>query len=123
MKVKYLLFFLLAMSMVSVAGPKYLAADELLGTWKYTVSNVPPEYESGFMTFEEKESKTVGYLGQTEKAEMKELVVDGTKITFKLDLNGGIITINLVKDGEKLSGTVVTQDGEFPINAVKDVKK
>ena len=122
-KFNFLLVMFLLISMLSVQAGRKKAANELTGTWKYKVSNVPPEYETGVMTFEEKDGKTTGYLGQTEKSEMKELTVAEGKVTFKLDFNGGILTVTMVQDGDKLNGTIVSQDGEFPITAVKEEKK
>jgi hypothetical protein len=122
-KVNYLLMLILTVSMFSVAAHRATTAANVLGTWKYAVSNVPPEYESGFMTFEQKDDKTIGYLGSTEKMEMKELTINQEKITFKLDFQGGLLTFNLVQDGDKLTGIIVSQDGEFPIAAVKEAKK
>lgn len=123
MKVKYLLTMILAVACLAATARNLKTADNLIGTWKYTVSNVPPEYETGTMTFEQKDSKTTGYLGDTEKMEMKELTVDQGKVTFKLDFQGGILTVTLNQDGDKLSGTIVSQDGEFPITAVKQAQK
>jgi len=96
--------------------------DNLAGSWKYTVSNVPPEYETGQMTFEQKDDKWSGSLGSTEKMEMKELVVEQDKVTFKLDFQGGLLNVTLTPDVESLKGTIVSQDGEFPITAVKEAK-
>jgi hypothetical protein len=121
-KMKYLLLAILAVGFFSASARGPVIADDLLGTWKYMVANVPPEYESGVMTFEQKDDKTVGFLGSTDKMEMKELTIDQGKISFKLDFQGGLLTVNLVQDGAKLSGTIVSQDGEFPISAVKEVK-
>ncbi|ACT93334.1 hypothetical protein [Dyadobacter fermentans] len=123
MKVKYLLTMILALTIFAVAAKDLKTANDLIGTWKYTVSNVPPEYETGVMTFEEKDNKTTGYLGQQERMEMKELTVDQGKVTFKLDFQGGILTVTMTQDGDKLSGTIVSQDGEFPITAVKEPAK
>jgi hypothetical protein len=75
------------------------------------------------MTFEQKDDKTTGYLGQQERMEMKELTIDQGKVTFKLDFQGGILTVTMTQDGDKLSGTIVSQDGEFPITAVKEPAK
>lgn len=123
MKVKYLLTMILALTIFAVTAKDLKTANDLIGTWKYTVSNVPPEYETGVMTFEEKDNKTTGYLGQQERMEMKELTVDQGKVTFKLDFQGGILTVTMTQDGDKLSGTIVSQDGEFPITAVKEPAK
>lgn len=123
MKVKYLFTLILAVTFFAATAKNTRSANDLVGTWKYTVSNVPPEYESGFMTFEQKDNKTTGYLGQQERMEMKELTVDQGKVTFKLDFQGGILTVTMTQDGDKLSGTIVSQDGEFPITAVKEPAK
>ncbi|MCE6989617.1 hypothetical protein [Dyadobacter sp. CY323] len=122
-KVNFLLVMFLLISMLSVQAGIKKPANELTGTWKYKVSNVPVEYETGFMTFEEKDGKTSGYLGQSQKSEMKALTVADGKVTFKLDFEGGILTVTMVQDGDKLNGSVVSQDGEFPITAVKEEKK
>lgn len=122
MKVKYLFLAIFAITMFSVQAHGLLQANDLVGNWKYTVTNVPPEYETGVMTFEEKDSKLSGYLGSTEKMEMKELMVDQGKITFKLDFQGGILSVTLNREGDSLKGTIVSQDGEFPITAVKEAK-
>ncbi|WP_229214277.1 hypothetical protein [Dyadobacter flavalbus] len=123
MKAKYLLTMIVAMAMISIAAQSVMIADELLGTWKYTISNVPPEYESGYMTFEQKDNKMVGYMGQTDKKEMKELTVDQGKVSFATDFEGGLIKYSLTQKGDSLSGSVSTQYGDFPIVAVKEAKK
>jgi hypothetical protein len=123
MKVKYLLIVIMAITAFSVSARGAKTANDLIGTWKYTVTNVPPEYETGFMTFEQKDDKTTGFLGQQEKMEMKELTIDQGKVTFKLDFQGGLLTFTMTQDGDKLTGTIVSQDGEFPITAVKEPAK
>ncbi|MCF2493145.1 hypothetical protein [Dyadobacter chenhuakuii] len=122
LKVKFFFLAIFAISMFSVQAHGTLKANDLVGSWKYTVTNVPPEYETGVMTFEEKDGKLSGTLGSTEKMEMKELVVDQGKITFKLDFQGGLLNVTLMQEGESLKGTIVSQDGEFPITAVKEAK-
>ncbi|MCF0073932.1 hypothetical protein LZD49_25855 [Dyadobacter sp. CY261] len=126
MSVKHLLTLILAVTfftVANVASAKNInTAGDLVGTWKYTVSNVPPEYETGVMTFEQKDNKTTGYFGQQERMDMKELTVDQGKITFKLDFQGGVLTVTMTQEGDKLTGTIVSQDGEFPITAVKEAK-
>jgi hypothetical protein len=121
MKKKCALLAMLALGVVFVAATS--AADKLIGTWKYIVTNVPPEYESGTMTFEEKGGKTTGYLGVgDQKSEMKDLTINQDKVKFNMDFQGGVITIDMVQKGDTLKGTVVTNDGEFPITAVKEAK-
>ncbi|MCF0050584.1 hypothetical protein MUK70_06090 [Dyadobacter chenwenxiniae] len=122
MKMKYLFLVIFAITMFSAQAGNFFKAGDLAGTWKYTVSNVPPEYETGTMVFEQKDDKWSGSLGSTERMEMKELAVDQGKITFKLDFQGGVLNVTLNQEGDSLKGTIVSQDGEFPITAVKEAK-
>ena len=123
MKMKYFFLAIFAITMFTVQARHVFLADELAGTWKYTVSNVPPEYETGQMTFEQKDDKWSGFLGSTERMDMKELAVDQGKITFKLDFQGGLLNVTMTQEGETLKGMIVSQDGEFPITAVKEAQK
>jgi len=122
MKTKYFLVMIMAVSLFSIAAKKMVFADEILGTWKYKISNVPPEYESGVMVFEKKENKTVGYMGQ-DKQEMQDLMVDQGKVSFSTNFDGGLIKYTLTQKGDSLNGAVATPYGEFPVMAVKDAAK
>jgi hypothetical protein len=123
MKTRFYFVAILVMSMFFVAARSAMKADELLGKWSYTISNVPPEYESGSMTFEQKDEKITGYVGEAEqKKEMKELKIDGGKVSFKMEFDGGLIDYKLTLEGEKLNGTVLSNYGEFPILAVRSAK-
>ena len=122
MKAKYLMAVMLTLSIFSMAARRAVIADELVGNWNYTVSNVPPEYETGTMTFEKKDDKLIGFMGP-DKAQMQNLIIDQGKVSFKLDFQGGTISFNLKQDGDKLSGAISSNDGEFPISAVRNVQK
>lgn len=113
----------MAFAIFSFAAKSAVIADDIIGTWKYLISDVPPEYESGFLTFEEKDSKTVGYVGDTEKQEMKELVVDQGKVTFTTESQAGVFKYTFAQKGDTLTGTVSSQYGDFPIKAFKEAKK
>ena len=122
MRVKYLFLVIALIGASFLSAINAMPPADVLGSWKYTVSNVPPEYESGVMTFEKKDGKIVGYLGQNERLEMMDLSVNDDKIAFKLDFQGQTLSVNLAKSGDKLEGAVVTQDGELPISAVRETK-
>ncbi|QRR04086.1 hypothetical protein HWI92_06910 [Dyadobacter sandarakinus] len=122
MKAKYFLMMLVVLGICSFTAAKKFTADGIAGLWNYRISDVPPEYETGFFTFEEKDSKTVGYMG-AEKREMKDLVVAQGKVTFAMDFDGGVIKYNLTQTGDTLAGIVATQYGDFPIKAIRDTKK
>lgn len=123
MKTKYFVMMMIVAGLFSIAAKTVLPADDILGIWKYRISDVPPEYESGFFTFEQKDNKTVGFVGETEKQELKDLVVDQGKVSFAMDFDGSLIKYTLVQSGDTLSGTVSSQYGDFPIKAIKEPKK
>jgi hypothetical protein len=122
MKAKYCFVAILFVSLFFVAAHSARKADELVGKWNYTISNVPPEHESGQMIFESKEDKLTGYFEGNETKPMKDLAVDQAKVSFKVDFEGGTIDFKLTQAGEKLSGTVLTNYGEFEVNAVRTAK-
>ena len=125
MKAKYLFVTLFAIGLFSAAAFARIVGDEILGTWKYKIAEVPVEYQIGVMSFEQKEDKTVGFIGDgaDRKIEMKELAIKDNKVSFKLLFDSSIIVVNLVLDGDKMAGKLKTDDGEFDMNAQKQVKK
>lgn len=122
MKVKHYLLMVIAIGLGSIAATKAILPADIIGTWKYLISDVPPEYESGFFTFEQKDNKTVGYAGDTEKQEMKELVVDQEKVTFTIENQAGVFKYSFAQKGDTLTGIISSQYGDFPIKAVRDKK-
>ena len=122
MKVKHYLLMVIAIGLGSIAASKAILPAVIIGTWKYLISDVPPEYESGFFTFEQKDNKTVGYAGDTEKQEMKELVVDQEKVTFTIENQAGVFKYSFAQKGDTLTGIISSQYGDFPIKAVREKK-
>ncbi|GGH26132.1 hypothetical protein ACN9ML_05390 [Dyadobacter endophyticus] len=123
MKGKYYLLLIIAIGFVSIAAKSAVLQGDIIGTWKYLISDVPPEYESGFFTFEQKENKTVGYVGDTEKQEMKELTVDQEKVVFTIESQAGVFKYSFAQKGDTLTGVVSSQYGDFPIKAIREPKK
>jgi len=123
MKGKHYLFMIIAICLVSVAATKAVLPQDIIGTWKYLISDVPPEYESGFFTFEQKDSELTGYVGDTEKQEMKELSADQGKVAFTIESQAGVFKYSFEQKGDTLMGIVSSQYGDFPIKAVKEAKK
>jgi hypothetical protein len=124
MKAKsYILLMVIVIGVFSVAAKKASTADDLTGTWKYLISNVPAEYESGFWVFEQRDGKTVGYVESSEKNEMKELTVDQGKVTFMTESQGGAFKYNLMQKGDTLTGMIASQYGDFPVKAVRQAMK
>ena len=117
--------------MILVAGFVTMGAyagkvgDEILGSWKYKISDVPPEYETGILQFEKQEDKIVGFIGNSpdRKMPVKNLTTVEDKVSFKLDFDGGEISVNLKREGDKMTGKLTTSDGEFAIQAEKVERK
>ncbi|WP_171037891.1 hypothetical protein [Dyadobacter luticola] len=122
MKTKHYFLMIIAISFLSIAARRAIIADDIVGTWKYLISDVPPEYESGFLVFEMKDNKTTGYVEGGEKIEMKELMVGGGKVTFSTENQGGVFKYALEQKGDTLKGLISSQYGDFPIRAVKGAK-
>lgn len=123
MKGKFYLLMLIAIGFVSVAAKTRVLPQDVFGTWKYLISDVPPEYESGFFTFEQKDNKIAGYVGDTEKQEMKEISVDQGKVGFTVESQAGVFKYSFEQKGDTLTGIVSSQYGDFPIKAVREAKK
>ena len=123
MKTKYFLLMIIVAGALSTAAHRAVTAGELVGLWKYRISDVPPEYEWGFFSFEQKDSKTIGFVGDTEKQEMKDLTIKQDSVIFGMDFQGGSIKYSLLQKGDTLTGVVSSQYGDFPVTAVKEAKK
>ncbi|WP_439557353.1 hypothetical protein [Dyadobacter sp.] len=123
MKTKLYTLMILAVAIFSISAQKSITADDLIGTWKYMISDVPPEYESGFLIFEQKENKTVGYVEAAERQEVKNLMADQGKVTFTMESQGSEFKYSLMQKGDTLTGIISSQYGDFPIKAVREAKK
>jgi len=123
MKTKhYFSLLLITVSLFSIAAQKAFTADDLAGTWKYMISDVPAEYQTGTLVFEQKDNNTAGYVQSGEKNEMKDLAVDQGKVTFTTESQAGAFKYSFVQKRDTLTGTVASQYGEFAITAVKQTK-
>ena len=120
---RYILLTFMAISICSIAARQAFIADDLTGTWKYMISDVPAEYQTGSLVFEQKENKTVGYVESAEKNEMKGLTIDQGKISFTTENQSGEFKYSLMQKGDSLTGTIASQYGDFGIKAVREAKK
>jgi hypothetical protein len=118
MKIRFPFLALLAFALLVAARPAVLFND-LVGSWSYTIADVPPEYQEGVFQFEEKDNATVGFMGANKEVPLKELSAAEGKVSFKFDFDGGVIAVNMVQSGDTLRGNLSSQYGEFPIVAVK----
>jgi len=119
---RYFFLMLIAISFCSVAARNAFIADDLVGTWKYMISDVPAEYQTGSLVFEQKDNKLGGYVESSAKNEMKGLAVDQGKVTFTTENESGVFKYSLVQKGDTLTGMIASQYGDFGIKAVKQGK-
>lgn len=119
----YIFLMVIAIGVCSIAAKRAFTAGDLIGTWKYLISDVPPEYESGLLVFEQKENKTVGYVEAAEKNEMQNLTVDQDKVSFTTENQNGSFKYSFMQKGDTLTGMIESQYGNFPIKAVRQAKK
>ena len=123
MKTKhYFSLLLITVSLFSIAAQKAFTADDLAGTWKYMISDVPAEYQTGTLVFEQKDNNTAGYVQSGEKNEMKDLAVDQGKVTFTTESQAGAFKYSLMQKGDTLTGVITSQYGEFGIKAVRQAR-
>lgn len=110
---KKLLFFVLALAMVSAC---LLAADANVGgNWEMTMDS-PHGKLTGPLTLQQDGTKITGSY-ETEHAGKLAVTgaVDGDKITFTMEVPAGPMTISFegAKHGDKLSGTTKPLNGEW----------
>lgn len=123
MRAKHYIFLLVvSISVFSIAARKAFTADDLVGTWKYLISDVPAEYQSGSLVFEQKDNKTTGYVESAEKNQMQDLVVNQGKVTFTTENQNGVFKYNFAQKGDTLTGMIASQYGDFAIKAVRQAK-
>jgi hypothetical protein len=123
MKTKhYILLLLVSISVFSTAARRVFTAGDLVGTWKYLISDVPEQYQTGSLVFEQKENKTVGYVESAQKSEMEGLTVDRNTITFTTENQSGVFKYRFTQKGDTLMGMIASQYGDFAITAIRQAK-
>lgn len=119
---RYIFLMIIAVGVFSIAAQKAFTADDLAGTWKYMISDVPAEYQTGSLVFEQKDNKMAGYVESAEKNEMKDLTVDQGKVTFRTENQSGEFKYSFMQKGDTLTGMIASQYGDFSIIAVRQAK-
>jgi hypothetical protein len=123
MKTKSLIF-LTAVSLIlwSFTAQRSILVNDLVGTWKYLISDVPEEYQTGLLVFEKSDNKIVGYIGRDQQTEVTDLTVNQDKITFTTENQSGVFKYNFSQKGDTLTGIIASQYGDFAIKAIKQAK-
>jgi hypothetical protein len=123
MKTKSVIF-MMAVSIVlcSFSAQGSCVVSDLVGTWKYLISDVPEEYQTGLLVFEKLDNKIVGYIGSSQQTELTDLTVNQDKISFTMENQSGVFKYNFTQKGDTLTGMIASQYGDFAIKAIKQAK-
>lgn len=94
--------------------PSPLFATDILGTWAYTVSDTPPEYAEGEITFKKDGDKYIATINVNDYiTSIEEVTVQENRVSFKIDVEGSEVTINLEFDGDTMKGSALSNEGIF----------
>lgn len=124
---KKLMFLTFVLALVAIQFKSVSAASnkEVVGSWKYEVTEAPYGYEKGTLIFAEKEGKLVGEVKFADgyKIEMKEVKLEeGGVVKCGLYVDYEYIAVKLKIEGTKMTGSVNTPDGELKLKAEKETK-
>lgn len=103
------------------------AAVSLVGTWKLAVQ-APDQTYHPTVTLSQQDGKWSGTLAdeQGDKADLKDLTVNGSHLSFTADLdtNGMVIHLkfNGTLEGDRLSGTMEANDNSLPTTGARAPK-
>ncbi|WP_149275031.1 hypothetical protein [Pareuzebyella sediminis] len=93
-----------------------MAESDVIGTWRYTVDNVPPEYRTGVLSILNENGAYVVQVqlkAGTLKAE--NISVEGNKIRFKIYLEGSPVSVELMASEDKIKGSSSSSEGTYTI--------
>jgi len=114
----------------SSGKPNDDVVKSLAGTWSYTIET-PDQKRQGTFEFTHERDEWNGTIASSEitsgTSKLKDIVVEGNKISFTFDLDMGgqevELEFDLTVDGETLDGTVtVGEFGTFPVEGSKTSK-
>lgn len=107
----------LLISICFVAG--FLAVD-YSGTWEYSIDTPDATYD-GAIVLEKTDGVYTGKLANDDgfSTDVKDLKVDGDKISFNFYFEGFKINIKGTFEGDKLKATVNAEGMQFPFTANK----
>jgi hypothetical protein len=116
MKNVLILFSLLCSSLLVTAAPGLpVLADEVAGTWSYSVDTPNGTYKGQFVFTQTDEGYSGKMLSQGMETELKNLQVDGKNVSFSLSAEGYSVKAKITLDGDVLDGKIEVDYEFFPI--------
>ncbi len=85
-----------------------------IGTWEYTVEDVPYEYSSGVLVItKEKGEYKVVVKANYNKLTASEVKVDGNAVNFSVYIEGGKVQVSLQVKDDTINGKANSTEGSF----------
>jgi len=93
---------------------------KLVGTWEYEAKDAPYEYQKGQFVFEMGSDDLTGYakIG-TAQVKMENIAVKKNNVSFKCNVQGQFVDIDLVIKKKSFIGSAVSQGGAMPLTGIK----
>jgi hypothetical protein len=99
---------------VAFVAPQSTVAADIIGTWAYEVSDTPPEYAQGEITFMKNGdvySAEINVSGSITKID--DVKVEGNTASFKVFVEGSDVKIKMTFEGDVMTGKAESYDGVF----------
>ena len=93
---------------------------KLVGTWSYEALDAPYQYQKGEIVFVNKDGELSGYMKVNEyKIDIEEIVAIKKNVTFKVNVEGEVVTFNLNYKKKTMEGTATYSSGSHDITGKK----
>ncbi len=93
---------------------------KLVGTWSYEALDAPYQYQKGEIVFVNKDGELSGYMKVNEyKIDIEEIVAIKKNVTFKVNVEGEVVTFNLNYKKKTMEGTATYSSGSLDITGKK----
>jgi hypothetical protein len=120
---KKLFVFAFFIVLIAVTSNAAVITDnnDVVGEWKYEVSNAPYGYQKGILSISEKENELSGEVKFSDgyKVKLKEISYEGDTLKMGLYIDYEYITVKAGVEEETMTGIVRTPDGNMKLTAEK----
>ena len=112
--------FVLASSFSNIDSSKKY--KKLIGTWNYEVLDAPYQYQKGEFIFANEDGKLIGYIMNNEyKIDLEDIIVIKKNVTFKVNVEGEMVTFNMDYKKKTMQGTATYSGGSLDVTGTKSL--
>ncbi len=98
----------------------YKKHKKLIGTWNYEALDAPYQYQKGEIVFANEDKKLVGYIMINDyKIDLEDIVAIKKNVTFKVNVEGEMVTFNINYKKKTMAGTATYSGGSIDITGTK----